>query len=292
MTKPIKAGFEFEGVVVALDKLLPTRTVDKNLKQSTIYKSILASIPEVGIIEPLSVYPHKGGKYLLLDGHARVEALRELGITETLCLVSKDDEGYTHNHKVNRVSAIQGNRMILKALDAGVPEERIANALNKSVHTVRHHRGMLKHLCPEAVEVLKDKMVALETLALFKKVKSIRQIAIAEMMATAGNYTATYARGLIMTTDKEYLVDPENPKKIPGVKPEDLARMEHEVRVLEKDFLALEESYSRNNYELMIARGYLKKVLDNGRVVRHLAQKHGELLTEFQRIVESAALES
>jgi hypothetical protein len=290
-TKPIRAGFEFDGVMISIDKLLATRRVPESLKHSTMYKSIVASIREVGVIEPLSVYPQKGGKYLLLDGHARVEALRELGVTEALCLISKDDEGYTHNHQVNRVSAIQANKMIVKALNAGVPEERIAKALNRSVHTVRHHRSVLQHLCPEAVEVLKDKMVALGTLALFKKVKPIRQIAMADMMVAAGNYTGTYARGLIMTTVRSQLVDPESPKKIPGVKPEDLARMEHEIRILEKDFLAVEESYSRNNYELMMARGYLKKLLDNGRVVRFLAQKQGELLVEFQRIVEAAALE-
>lgn len=36
-----------------------------------------------------------------------------------------------------------------------------------------------------------------------------------------------------------------------------------------------------------LARGYLKKLLDNGRVVRFLAQKHKDLLCEFQKIIES-----
>lgn len=288
---PIKTAFELEGIVVPLDKLLPTRRLEASLKQTTAYKSILASIQEVGTIEPLSVYPHKAGKYLILDGHVRVAALKELGIGEAFCLISVDDEGYTYNSKVNRVAPIQANRMILKALAAGVSEERIARALNRSVHTVRHNRSVLKQVCPEAIELLKDKMVSLTTLALFKKVKSIRQIEMAEMMSAAGNYTATYARGLIMTTPKEQLVDPESPKQIPGVKPADLARFEHEVRVLEKDFHAIEEAYSRNNYELMMTRGYLKKLLENGRVVGYLAQQHRDVLSEFQRIVQSESLE-
>ena len=183
-------------------------------------------------------------------------------------------------------------RHCLKALDAGVPEDRIAKALNLSVQTVRGNKRLLEGVCAEAVELLRDKQVAQGTLTLLKRVKPIRQIEMAEIMVAAGNYTATYARALVMTTAKEQLVDPESPKKIPGVKPEDLARIEHEVRVQEKDFRVLDETYNENVMALTIARGYLRSILENGKVVRFLAQNSREFLTEFQRIVESTALET
>ena len=130
-------AFELEGISVRIDRLLPTRANSENMKESLKFRALIASIREVGIIEPLSVFPQKGGKYLLLDGHARAEALRELGIAEAPCLVSLANEGYSYNKRVNRIAPIQANRMILKALDAGVPEERIARALNLAVETVR-----------------------------------------------------------------------------------------------------------------------------------------------------------
>ena len=37
---------------------------------------------------------------------------------------------------------------------------------------------------------------------------------------------------------------------------------------------------------------YLRELLKNARVVRYLTQKHREVLTEFQRIVDSTALEA
>jgi hypothetical protein len=286
-----KAAFEFEGISIPLDKLLPTRTTRDNMRQSAKYRALLASVREVGIIEPLSVYPRKGGKYLILDGHARVEALRDLGIVEAPCLIATQDEGYTYNQKVNRIATIQANRMILKALDAGVPEERIAKALNLAVDTVRGNRNLLQDICPEAVEILRDKHVALATFALMKRVKPLRQIEMAEVMVAAGTYSATYARALVMTTAKEQLVDPESTKKIPGVKPEDLARIEHEMRVQEKDFRMLDETYNEHVMALTIARGYFRALLENGRIVRFLAQNFSEFLTEFQRIVESKALD-
>lgn len=90
---------------------------------------------------------------------------------------------------------------------------------------------------------------------------------------------------------KDQLADPESPKRIPGVKPEDLARVEHEMRVQEKDFRMLDETYNEHVMALTIARGYLRPLLENGRVVRFLAQHFREFLTEFQRIIESNALD-
>lgn len=177
--------------------------------------------------------------------------------------------------------------MILKALDAGIPEERIAKALNLAVETVRKNRSLLQDICPEAVELLKDKQVAHKTLALLKKVKPLRQIEIAEVMVSSGTYTSTYARALVMTTPAEQLVNPENPKKLPGIKPEDLARLEHEMQVQEKDFRMLDETYTEQVLALTLARAYLRHLLENGRVVQFLAQHFREFLSEFQRIGEA-----
>jgi hypothetical protein len=289
--QPIKAAFEFDAISVPLDKLVPTRASGEKIRQSAKYRTLLASVREVGIIEPLSVYPQKGGKYLLLDGHSRVEALRELGIAEALCLRALDDEGYTYNKRVSRIAPVQANRMILKALNAGVPEERIAKALNLSINTVRGNRSLLQDICPEAIELLRDKHVAQATFALLKKVKPFRQIEMAEIMVAAGTYSATYAGALVMTTSKEQLVDPDTAKKGRVAKPEEIARVEHEIRVQEKDFRMLDETYNEHVMSLTIARGYLRPLLENARVVKYLSQNFREFLTEFQRIAESTALE-
>ncbi|HTR56143.1 MAG TPA: plasmid partitioning protein RepB C-terminal domain-containing protein [Kofleriaceae bacterium] len=293
MTKAVKAGFELDTVRLNLDDILMTKQIDAAIKAQTKYMQIVASIKELGIIEPPIVYPQGRGKYMLLDGHARIHALRDLGITEVDCLIATDDEAYTHNHKVNRIAPIQGNRMIMKALDAGVSAESIASALGLRVATIQQNRTMLKGICKEAVELLKDKPVALTALREFKRVKPLRQIEMAELMISSGIYTSTYAQALLVATPKEQLVESERAKQTAaGMKPEDLGRMQSEAQALEKEFLLVQESYERNSFDLTIARGYLKSLLDNSKVVRYLAQKHKELLAEFQRIVEAAAIEN
>jgi hypothetical protein len=67
--------------------------------------------------------------------------------------------------------------------------------------------------------------------------------------------------------------------------------MENELKALERDFAVIDESYGRNVVDLTLARGYLKKLLDNGKVVRFLNSRYPEFLAEFQRIIEAVSLE-
>ena len=109
MTKPVKMAFNPDGVKISLDKILPLKKVKSSVKKTMKYRQISTSISEVGVIEHLVVYPQNGsaGNYLLLDGHLRFEVLKEIGQKKVFCLVSTDDEAFTYNHKVNRISPIQ-----------------------------------------------------------------------------------------------------------------------------------------------------------------------------------------
>jgi ParB-like chromosome segregation protein Spo0J len=96
----VKQAFEHRVIAVPLDRILPSRRVDQLIPGSKKYASILSSIRELGVVEPLVVHPKPliaGGvaSYLLLDGHFRLEALKALGANEALCLISTDDEAFT-----------------------------------------------------------------------------------------------------------------------------------------------------------------------------------------------------
>jgi ParB-like chromosome segregation protein Spo0J len=285
----VKTAFLPETVQVPLEKILPTSKLKPGASSTARYKSIEASVREIGIIEPLVVYPtkDKSGTYVLLDGHVRLEVLRALGHVEATCLISTDDESCTYNHRVNRLAPIQEYRMILKAMDAGVSEERIAKALNVKTQTIRDSRRKLSDISPEAIELLKDKPIAEAVLRLLKKAKPYRQVEMAELMTLSATYTAPYARALLAATPADQLVAPPRPES----RPEQLARIETEMRSIERDFVVLEESYSQDTLNLQLARGYLKTLLHNTRVTRYLGQKHGELLAQLQKVVEVSSLE-
>ncbi len=137
------------------------------MRKTVKYKCIEASIRELGLIEPLVVFPRPDaeGCYMLLDGHVRLMILKALGRPRPSAWSPTDDEGFTYNHKVNRLSAIQEHFMILRAIKNGVSEERIARSLNVDVASIRQKRDLLDGICPEAVQLLRDRRATRECLA-------------------------------------------------------------------------------------------------------------------------------
>jgi hypothetical protein len=287
-----KIGFELKKIRLSLDVILPVRKVKDPHKTITRYQVIVASIKEVGLVEPLMVYPQKKqpGHYLIVDGHLRYHALKELGMTEADCIISKEDESFTYNARINRLFPIQEHAMIMKAVKNGVSPERIALALNLKVERVRDTMNLLNGIHPEAVEILKDKHITQTAILLFRKVTSLRQIEMAELMVSGNNFTCGYAEALVMGTSKDQLTDPDKPKQVKGLSVEDLARMEQEMKAVEPNFKAVEQSYGENMLNLTLAKAYVKKLLLNVKVVRFLTSKHSDILSEFEVVVAMETL--
>ena len=59
---------------------------------------------------------------------------------------------------------------------------------------------------------------------------------------------------------------------------------------MERDFKAIEESYGENVLNLTLARGYVKKLLENSKVARYLNSNHADILTEFKALAAADAL--
>ena len=110
---------------VKVADVLPLKALRPGVKESQKYQQIVASIQDVGLVEPpvVTLAPGRGGHYFLLDGHLRVEALKELGELEVDCLVATEDDTYSYNKRINRLSAVQSNRMIVRAMERGVSAE-------------------------------------------------------------------------------------------------------------------------------------------------------------------------
>ncbi len=72
--------------------------------------------------------------------------------------------------------------------------------------------------------------------------------------------------------------------------PEDVSRIENEMATLSRDFRAIEESHGKNTLHLVIVLGYLRKMLDNVRIVKYLALHHADVLSELQKLVNNRAL--
>lgn len=292
MKRPVALAFHTQGLILPITSILPLKPIKVSITATLKYQQILASIREIGLVEALSVYPQKDGTYLLLDGHVRLEALKHIGETEARCLVATDDETYTYNKRVNRMATIQEHVMILKAIRSGVSEDRIAKVLRVDIGRIREKRDLLNGICKEASEILKNRFMALGVFAILRKMKPMRQIEVAELLVATGNFSVPYAKALFAATQADMLIEPDKYKAIKNLTPEQIAKMEKETEILRRDLKLIEENYGNQVLNLVLARGYIAKLLENTRVTRYLDQHHGEIFKELRVISQSDSLET
>ena len=292
----VKLAFEREFAVVAIENIVALKALRPGIKESKKYLQIVRSIRAIGLVEPPVVAPDptKSGHYFLLDGQLRVEALKDIGMAEVECIVSTDDETYSYNKKVNRIVPVQEHRMIMRAVERGVSEAQIAEALGWEITAVRRRSRMLDGICADAAELLKDSPCAMVTFDILRKMVPLRQIEAAELMLGQNNFSAAFAKALLVATPANQLV--ERPNEIANgssaITSEQMARMERELINLQSQIKSFEETYGVDNLHLTVAKGYVGKLLANARVVRWLSQNRHEYLNEFQMIAEIQSIGS
>ncbi len=286
--KNVPAAFNDELIVIPVERLLMLKAIGDQIFQTKKYQQILSSVREVGIIEPpvVNQNPDEQGRYFLLDGHLRIAALKSLGGEEVICLMARDDEAFTYNKHVNRIATVQEHKMICRAIDRGVSVEKLAAALNIDVDAVMQKRNLLNGICPEAVELLSDQMIAPGTFPILRKMKPLRQIEVATLMNDARVYTRPYVQALLAATPKSQLVSPEQPRRIKGLDETQMSRMEVEMESLQREYRLIEETLRRDVLNLTLAKGYLSTLLGNSRVVRYLTTNEPEILKQFQQIAD------
>ena len=262
-------AFEASTVRVAIADILPLRVIRPELKSAKKYLQIAASICELGIIEPPVIGRQRGAdsRYLLLDGHLRIEALKDIGETEVVCLLSTDDEAVTYNKRVSRIAIVQEHKMIMKAIERGVPEQRIAAALDIDIASLRAKVRLFNGICAEVIDMLKDKDIHMNAISILKKMLPLRQIEAVELMVAMNKFTASYAHSLLAATPQAELVEPSKPRRIKGLTEKQMLLMQRESANLDRQFKLVEQTYGNDHLDLVLVNGYVAKVLANARVV-------------------------
>jgi hypothetical protein len=194
------------------------------------------------------------------------------------CTLSTDDEGYTYNKRVNYASHVAQHFMILRALENGVSEERLAEALSVDVKNIQKKRDLLNGICREAIQLLRNRPVAIEVFPILRRMKPVRQVEAAEHMIAGATYSTVFAKALLAVTRPEFLVTPIRRTRVEATSAAAQEMLGKETERLVKDLKAIEDSYGRDVLTLTVCSGYFRKLLANPRVERHLSKNHPDLL--------------
>jgi len=198
--------------------------------------------------------------------------------------VATDDEAFT--------STVQEHLMIRRALDRGVSSAKLAKGLCIDVSLLNKKNSLLDGICTEVVELLKDRTFSTEVTQVLRRMKPTRQIECAELMIAANRVTASYVRCLLSGTQASMLVDAKKPTRPANLSQEQVVRMEHEMTNLLGQYKIAEQSHSEDMLNLMLARGYVVKLMENTRAMKYMQARFPEVLEEFSKIVESTSIDA
>jgi ParB-like chromosome segregation protein Spo0J len=291
--KSMRLGFEHKTRTISIESIIPTKILKPEIKLTIKYRQIVSSIEVVGVIEMPSVVPNceRPGTYFLLDGLLRVEALKDRGMTEVECLVATDDEAYTYNKRVNRITAVQEHKMIVRAIERGASEEQIAKALNVNPGSIRQRSRLLNGICQEASSLLEDKHCPLVIFELLKQMKPLRQMEAAELMVGQNNYTAGFARAILAaTSDDQRVACSKTAITVGEITREQIVRLERELATIQQRTRCVEENYGADNLTLTVTKTYLTKLLNRPQIASWLNENRPDYLAEFQSIADISSL--
>ncbi len=176
--------------------------------------------------------------------------------------------------------------MILRAIERGVSEDRLAAVLNVKLDHIRRKRRLLDGISAEAAAFLEDKHVSINTFDTLKKMGPERQVEVAQNMVAMNKFTISYARTLLAGTPETQLAAGRRRIKPRGVTDEQLVLMQKESANLDREFRLIEESYGPDHLDLVLAKGYIGRLVGNERIARYLEQHHKDIFSELIQIAQ------
>ena len=285
--------FDMETYQVPLDQLLPSKKVMDGTMSTRKYKQVVSSIHEIGLIEPLSIIQpdQKKSEFLLLDGHLRVLALKELGMETAPCLMAKDDETFSYNHRINRLSTVQEHYMLRRAIDRGVSRERLARAFNVNLSSINRRINLLEGICPEAIDLLQDKQFTPDVTRILRNMKAARQVEAVELMVSSNTITVAHAEALLKATPPEQRADLKPTERDKTSPIEQIVKLEKEMSQVQTQYKDAEQNYGSDLLNLVVAKGYLTKLLANEAVNSYIQRHEPDILEQFELVVNTISME-
>ncbi|WP_457337170.1 plasmid partitioning protein RepB C-terminal domain-containing protein [Rhizobacter sp. P5_C2] len=277
-----------------LGQLHSNKALPQSVLSSAKYRQILESIRAVGLLDPLVIVPRpqdEGGGYSVLDGLLRKAALTEVDLTRALCRVLTDCEGLSYNRQVNRLSAVQEHRLIIRAADGGASMETLSQALGISVESIRDRLRMLDGICPEAVQLLADKPATRGLFHALQRMKPSRQIDVAQTTIDLQNYSVKFSLVMLHATPAELLTEDAQSRRQVNTSTEARHHLQREMAAVQSNAKQLGGTYGPNCLQLVVVKSYILALLENAKIVGWLARNRGDFLRELQSIAEIEMLD-
>jgi hypothetical protein len=125
-----------------------------------------------------------------------------------------------------------------------------------------------------------------------RNMKAARQVEAVELMIASNTITVAHAEALLKATPHEQRTDLpglERDKKTPPI--EQLVKLEKEMSQVQEHYKDAELNYGSDLLNLVLARGYLAKLLANAAIRSFIERQEPEILEHFELVVNTVSME-
>jgi hypothetical protein len=175
--------------------------------------------------------------------------------------------------------------MLMEALKSGVAEERIAATLNVDVAAIRRRAQMLEGICPEVVEMLRDKKLSLELFPILRKMKAIGQIATVELMVLRNDYSVSFAKTRLAISPPALLTQASIARQNKANADAADTLLGEDTDGIIQNLKAIEETYGTDVLTLTVTCAYLDRLFGDEKIARYLDRHHPGPLETLKTII-------
>ena len=165
--------------------------------------------------------------------------------------------------------------MLRRAIDKCVAKDRLARAFNVNLSSINSRNNLLHGICPKAVELLQDHQFA------------------PELMIAANSITAPHADALLNATPSKQRSDTPAPKadQPKGDPLAQIVRLEREMSQVQTKYKDAEQNYGWKLLNLVVAKGYLTRLIGNAAVKSYIGCHAPEILEQFELVANTLSME-
>ena len=162
-----------------------------------------------------------------------------------------------------------------------------------NLSTINSRINLLHGICPKAVELLQDHQFTPDVTRHLRKMKAARQIETVELMIASNSITPAHADALLKATPPEQRMDytPPKPQEPKGDPLEQIVRLEREMNQVQEKYKDAEKNYGSELLNLVVAKGYLSKLLGNEAVRSYITRHAAEILEQFDLVLNTVSME-
>ena len=176
--------------------------------------------------------------------------------------------------------------------DRGVSKDRLARAFNVNLTSINRRINLLSGICPEAIDLLQDKQFTPDVTRVLRNMKAARQVEALELMIASNNITVVHAEALLKATPPEQRTDTPAPERERRSAPlEQIVKLEKEMSQVQTHYKEAESHYGSDLLNLVVAKGYLTKLLANQAVQSFIQRHEPEILKHFELVVNTVSIE-